>query len=61
MDIVEFVEKYMNIELFEYQKKFLRELDKLRSEGNIRMVCIPTGRTYIYLDKTTQQELVKHG
>lgn len=61
MDIVEFAEKFMKVELLDYQKQFLRDLDKLRAGGNIRIICGPRCRTYIYLDKATRQELIKHG
>lgn len=61
MDIVEFAEKHMSVELFEYQKQFLRDLDKLRSDGNIRIVYGPRRQSYIYLDKATRQGLINHG
>lgn len=61
MDVVEFAEKFMNIELLEYQKQFLRDLENLRSKGDIRIVYAPKGRVYIYLDKETRRELVNHG
>lgn len=61
MDIVEFAEKFMNIELLEYQKICLREFEKLRSDGKIRIATGRDGRSYIYLDKTMQRELTHNG
>lgn len=61
MDIVEFAEKFMNVELLEYQKQFLRDLDKLRFDVNIRIVHGPRCQTYIYLDKATRKELIQNG
>lgn len=60
MDIVEFAEKFMRVELLEYQKNILRAFEKLRSEGKVRVV-MSKGRSYIYIDKTMRQELIKHG
>ena len=61
MDIVEFAEKFMNIELLEYQKQFLRDLENLRSEGDIRICMGKYAGVYIYLDQKTQRELIQHG
>ena len=61
MDIVVFAEKFMNIELFEWQKQVLRDLENLRSEGDIRIVTGRKGQVYIYLDRRTQKELIQHG
>lgn len=61
MDIVEFAEKFMRVELLEYQKNILRAFDKLRSDGKVRVVTSRDGRIYIYLDNTMRQELIKHG
>lgn len=61
MDVVEFAEKFMNVELFEYQKQFLRDLENLRSEGDIRICIGKHPGVYIYLDRKTQKELIQHG
>lgn len=61
MDIVEFAEKFMQIELLEYQKVCLREFEKLRGNGKVRVVRGRDGRIYIYPDKTMQKELTQHG
>jgi hypothetical protein len=61
MDIVEFAEKFMHVELLEYQKTFLREFDKLRGSGKVRIVTGGDGRSYIYLDRQTQKELTQNG
>lgn len=61
MDVVEFAEKFMNIELFEYQKQILRELEKLRSDGDVRICAGRKGGVYIYLDRHVQKELIRNG
>lgn len=61
MDVVEFAEKFMNIELCEWQKEHLRALENLRSKGDIRIVTGCKGQVYIYLDQQTQKELIQHG
>lgn len=61
MDIVEFAEKFMHVELLEYQKNVLRAFEKLRSDGKVRVVTARDGRSYIYLDKTMQKELTQYG
>lgn len=61
MDVVEFAEKFMNIELLEYQKQFLRDLENLRSDGDIRIVTGRKGQNYIYLDRKAQRELIQNG
>lgn len=61
MDIVEFAEKFMHVELLEYQKTFLREFDKLRASGKVRVVTGRDGRSYIYLDRQMQKELIQNG
>lgn len=61
MDVVEFAERFMNIELLEYQKQFLRDLENLRSNGDVR-ICMGKHRgVYIYLDRKAQKELVQNG
>ena len=58
MDIVEFAESVMNIELKEWQKEHLRILEKLPRGAKIIMG--PRGRVYIYVDQPTK-ELIPHG
>lgn len=62
MDIVEFAEKFLNVELQEWQKNHLRLLDKTCRDANIRVV-IPksAGRhqAYIYMDLI--KELIPNG
>lgn len=61
MDVVEFAEKFMNIELKDWQKEHLRILENLRSEGDVRIVTGRKGLVYIYLDQQLQRELIQHG
>lgn len=61
MDIVEFAEKFMNVKLFEYQKQFLRDLENLRYDGDIRICMGRHNGVYIYLDRKVQKELIQHG
>lgn len=61
VDVVEFAEKFMNVRLLEYQKRFLRDLENLRSKGDIRIAMGPKGQVYIYLDNTTRKELALNG
>lgn len=58
MDIVEFAEKFMNVELKEWQKKHIRILEKMPRGAKI--VMAPRGRVYIYVDQPTK-ELVPYG
>ena len=61
MDVVEFAEKFMHVELLDYQKNVLRAFEQLRSDGKVRVVTGRDGRIYIYLDKTMQKELTRNG
>lgn len=57
MDIVDFAEKFMNIELMEWQKIQLRTLDRLGKDANIRIVMPRhAGRrqAYIYMNQTKE-------
>lgn len=58
MDIVEFAEKFMNVELKEWQKQHIRILEKLPRGAKI--VMAPRGRVYIYVDQPTK-ELIPNG
>lgn len=61
MDVVEFAEKFMNVELFECQKKFLKDLEDFHSKGDVYIRMSSGGRVYIYLDRKTQKELIQYG
>ena len=62
MDIVDFAEKFMDVELKEWQKKHIRTLyDKYHADGDIRIVMPrKAGRyqVYIYMN---QRELSLNG
>lgn len=58
MDIVEFAEKFMNIELRDWQKKHLRVLDELRKDADIRIVMPKdAGRKQVYVYINAYKEL----
>ena len=62
MDIVEFAEKFMNVELREWQKIHLRTLDKLGKDADIRIVMprhVGRHQVYIYMDNL--KELIPNG
>lgn len=61
MDVVEFAEKFMGIELFECQKQMLRELEKLGPDSNIRVVTGRFKQPYIYPTQAILKELIQHG
>lgn len=61
MDIVEFAEKFMGIELFECQKQLLRELEKLGPEDTIRVVTGRFKQPYIYPTQQILKELTQNG
>ena len=61
MDIVEFAEKFLGTELKDWQKEHLRRLDNMRLRGPIRVVMRYPDEFYIYLDQTTQRELIQNG
>lgn len=57
MDIVEFAEKFMNIELTEWQKIHLRNLDKLGKDASIRVVMprhMGRHQAYIYMNQAKE-------
>lgn len=57
MDIVDFAEKFMNVELMEWQKIQLRTLERLGKDANIRIVMPRhAGRrqAYIYMNQTKE-------
>lgn len=61
MDIVDFAEKFMGIELLECQKQLLRELEKLGPECNIRVVTGRFKQPYIYPTQKILKELIQNG
>ena len=62
MDIVEYTEKVLDVELKDWQKEHLRTLDKMRNKGDIRIVMPKhAGRSqqmYIYMKA---KELIFNG
>lgn len=58
MDIVDFAEKFMNVELKEWQREHIRALEKLPRGAKI--VMGRHGRVYIYVDQPTK-ELIPNG
>lgn len=61
MDVVEFAEKWLGVELKDWQKEHLRTLDSMRLQGPIRVIMRYPDEFYIYLDQTTQKELIQNG
>lgn len=62
MDIVEFIERFMDIELKDWQKEYIRLLDETRRDADVR-ILMPrhAGRShqmYIYMN---QKELIANG
>ena len=60
MDIVEFVESEYGVELFDWQKEYLRTLDREYNRGDARIVVVPrgVGRMYTYFKI---KELISNG
>lgn len=56
MDIVEFAEQICGAKLYEWQKEYLRILEKL--PRGTKIVVGPKGRVYTYMD---QKELIPNG
>ena len=56
MDIVEFAEKIMHIELMDYQKTYLRAFEKLRGSGKVHIVTGRDGRIYILGKEKTDEK-----
>lgn len=59
MDIVEFAETYYGCELPEWQKEYLRTLDKLCKDGHARVV-VNKGVARVYF-KYRLKELLNNG
>ena len=61
MDIIEFAEKFMNVELKDWQKEHIRVLYDMRRDSNIRIVMprhAGEHQVYIYMN---QKELIPNG
>lgn len=61
MDIVEFAERFFDIELKDWQKDHLRMLDKTRKDAGIRIVMprhAGGSQMHIYMN---QKELIANG
>lgn len=60
MDVVMFAEKFYGVELKEWQKTYLRTLDRLYTEGDVRVVVVPkgVGRMFTYFKL---KELISNG
>jgi hypothetical protein len=60
MDVVTFAEKFYGVELKEWQKTYLRTLDRLYTEGDVRVVVVPkgVGRMFTYFKL---KELISNG
>lgn len=63
MDIVEFAEKFMGVELLGWQKDHIRFLyDKYQSDGVIRIVMPKNaGRHQVYIYMNSIKELMSNG
>lgn len=62
MDIVEFAESFMNVELKDWQKEHIRVLYDMRRDSNIRIVMprhADEHQVYIYMYKN--KELIPNG
>ena len=62
MDIVEFAEKFMNVQLPEWQKKHLRLLDKSGKDAKV-YICMPknAGRHQALIHINNTKELLSNG
>ena len=61
MDIVEFTERFFDVELKDWQKEHIRSLDETRRDANVRVIMPKhNGRhqVYIYMN---QKELIPNG
>ena len=56
MDMVDFVEKFMNVKLKEWQKTHIRFLEKLPRGAKI--VMAPYGRVYVYIDQSAKERIL---
>ena len=60
MDVVEFAEHEYGVKLVDWQKEYLRTLDRLYDQENIRVVVVPrgVGRMFTYFKL---KELIPNG
>ena len=58
MDIVEYAEHVCGAKLYDWQKVYLRELELLRHQGDIRIVMNRRGRLFVYINP---KELLQDG
>lgn len=62
MDIVEFAEKFMDVELRDWQKRQLRLLDEMRKDARICVIYHPfCGRHQAYIYMKNAKELISNG
>lgn len=61
MDIVEFAEKCMHMELPEWQRKYLRTMYEVTRDNDVRIVMGKGGRVYTYVTPKTVKELIQNG
>lgn len=62
MDIVEFAEQFYNAELPEWQKEYIRTLNKMRTDAKI-YICMPkdSGRHQALIHINNIKELLSNG
>lgn len=58
MDIVDFLERFADVELLEWQKRYIRSLDKMRINGSLRFITGRRGQMYVYMNP---KELILNG
>ena len=58
MDIVEYAEYVCGAKLYEWQKEYLRNLERMRHKGDIRIVMNRRGRIFVYMNP---KELIPNG
>lgn len=62
MDIAKFAEKFMNVELAEWQKDHIRVLYEKYQDGDIRIVMPKNaGRHQVYVYMNQTKELILNG
>lgn len=61
MDIVEFVERFFDVKLNEWQKNHIRMLEETRRDADIRVIMPRhNGRSQVYI-YMNQKELIPNG
>lgn len=58
MDIVEYAEHICGAKLYDWQRTYLRGLERLRHQGDIRIVMDRCGRLFVYINP---KELLSDG